>query len=217
MFKARFARSQADMSCVDCGCGGGGRNVNPLDCGSRLIQCNNPCRTGTGNTAQCEALPSQIENFTQQFFGTVVKTEINGEVVWSLPCHLDVGLPGNPRGVDEGLACYFLRLFQDGIGGLKGDKGDKGDAGAPGNSAYSVIKQSFTQPSLANPLVQFVVFANPAILTGLYVFVQGSGYYLVTDVQSDGVVFATLISPVASPSATIVAGALVVPAGPPGP
>jgi len=108
----------------DCGnCGGGQHsNPNPIDyCGREQIGCDNPCRRGPRNSARCESLPSQIENFTTQFFGTVVKTEINGVVTWSLPCQLDVGLPGNPRGVDEGLACYFLRLFSDGLGGLKGD------------------------------------------------------------------------------------------------
>jgi hypothetical protein len=162
-------------------------------------------------------LPSQIENFTLQFFGEVVKTEINGQVVWSLPCSLDVGLPGNPRGVDEGLACYFLRLFRDGIGGLKGDKGCPGDPGADGHNSYAVVKQAFAQPTISNPLAQIVIFPNPSILTGMTVFVQGSGYYLVTDVQSGGVVFVTLVSAVASPLAVVNVGAMMVPAGPPSP
>jgi hypothetical protein len=178
--------------------------------------CNNPCGTSPGNTAQCESLPSQIENFTLQFFGTVVKTEINGKVTWSLPCGLDVGLPANPRGVDEGLACYFLRLFADGIGGLQGPKGVIGDAGEDGHNAYSILVQSFTQPSLASPLVQFVILANPSILAGLYVFVQNSGYYLVTSADSSGVIFATLVSPKAGALTTIPVGSIVVPTGPPG-
>lgn len=191
-----------------------GDTTNLGQCGD--IGCNNPCQSDSTNTAQCESLPSQIQNFTDQFFGTVVKTEINGEVQWSLPCGLDVGLPGNPRGVDEGLACYFLRLFSDGIGGLVGPKGCPGDAGKNGNNAYSIITQAFTQPSLTSPLVQFVILPNPAILAGLYVFVQNSGYYLVTSVDVTGVVFATLVSPKAGAYPTIPIGSLVVPTGPPG-
>jgi len=202
------------MACTNCGSNESG--VNPLDCNTRYIQCDNPCGVTPANTARCESLPSQIENFTLQFFGTVIKTEIDGQVRWSLPCQLDVGLPGNPRAVDEGLACYFLRLFRDGIGGLKGDPGAPGAAGTSGNNAYAVTCQGFAQPTLSNPLVQIVIFANPAIVTGLYVFVQHSGYYLVTDVQPGGVLFATLVSPITSPAAYISAGALVVPAGPPG-
>ncbi len=198
-------------------CGGQARNPNPIDqCGRENLGCQNPCGHSPHNSARCESLPSQIENFTTQFFGTVVKTEINGQVVWSLPCQLDVGLPGNPRGVDEGLACYFLRLFSDGIGGLKGDKGDKGDAGQPGTNSYSVLRQSFNHPLPGNPMTQMVVFANPALVTDLYVFVQHSGYYLITDVQPGGVIFITLVQSIAHPYATIPVGSLVIPTGPPG-
>lgn len=178
--------------------------------------CDNPCGHGPHNSARCESLPSQIENFTTQFFGTVVKTEINGVVTWSLPCQLDVGLPANPRGVDEGLACYFLRLFADGIGGLKGDKGTPGAAGANGMNAYAVVRQSFTQPTPGNPLVQVVIFPNPSIVVGLGIFIAGSGDYTVTDVQPGGVIFAMLGSAVANPSPVVPAGALVIPSGLPG-
>jgi hypothetical protein len=158
-------------------------------------------------------LPSQIENFTTQFFGTVVKTEINGVVTWSLPCQLDVGLPGNPRGVDEGLACYFLRLFRDGLGGLKGDPGAAGPAGSNGSNAFTVVTQGFQQPTAQNPLVQFVVTPNPAIIAGMNVFVAGSGYYLVTSVLSGGVVFATFQVAAPNPVSYVQAGSLVVPSG----
>jgi hypothetical protein len=78
-------------------------------------------------------LPSQIQNFTQQFFGDVVKTEVDGQVIWSLPCDLDIGLPNNQRGAGEGLACYFLRLSEEGIIGLTGPQGEV-TFGAPGGS-----------------------------------------------------------------------------------
>lgn len=198
-------------NCEDCG---GSHNQNPLDsCGREQLGCNNPCGHGPGNTPKCESLPSQIQNFTDQFFGTVVKTLVNGQVVWSLPCQLDVGLPGNPRGVDEGLACYFLRLFRDGLGGLKGDKGDSGAAGANGTNAFTVVTRGFTQPTSSSPLVQFLVLANPAILPGMNVFIAGSGYYLVTDVQAGGIVFATFQVAAPNPVGYVAAGALVIPTG----
>lgn len=70
-----------------------------------------PCQT------QCdpahEPLPSTVDNFVTQFFGSVTKTCVNNQVVWSLPCNLDTGVPGYPRQPNEGLACYFKRLIND--------------------------------------------------------------------------------------------------------
>src|SRR5437867_1500787 len=99
-------------TCVDCGgCG---------DCNQTFPSqsCNNPCNTCPPSTPECETLPSVLENFISQFFGRVIKSTLNGKVVWSLPCNLDIGLPENPRVDGEGLACYFLRLFDTGIKGL---------------------------------------------------------------------------------------------------
>lgn len=190
---------------MGCGCGN-----------SSCSGCGNPCSVTQSNTPECESLPSQIENFTLQFFGEVVKTEVDGKVVWSLPCSLDVGLPNNPRGVDEGLACYFLRLFQDGITGLTGPAGPAGTAGTNGKNSYTVTLQSFTQPTLASPNVQVTTTANPAILTGLYVFIATSGWYLVNSAPGDGTLFLSLVKEVSGASGTIVAGKLVVPSGFPG-
>jgi hypothetical protein len=175
----------------------------------------NPCGVSTTNTAACESLPSQIENFTDQFFGEVIKTEVNGQVVWSLPCSLETGLPNNPRSEGEGLACYFLRLFRDGIGGLQGPRGYTGAPGADGVNAYTVTTQAFAQPSISSPLTQIVVVPNPSIVEGLGIFVQYSGIYEVTGVANGGVLFVTFISAVTSPLATIPAGALVTPVGAP--
>lgn len=208
-------RLRNSMPCENCGQNERGP-VNPLDCNTQFIQCNNPCGVSAKNTAQCESLPSQIENFTKQFFGSVVKTEVNGVVTWSLPCSLDVGLPANPRAVDEGLACYFLRLFLDGIGGLRGDPGKKGDTGSNGTSAFTITRQGFNQPTLGNPLTQILVIANPFLVVNLTVFIAGSGYYLITDVQPGGIIFATLTSPVSGAPAYIPSGALVLPTGPAG-
>lgn len=204
------------MACAECGSDTNPTNQNPLDCDSRFMACHNPCLVGPSNSAKCESLPSQIENFTDQFFGQVIKTEIDGKVVWSLPCGLDVGLPGNPRGVDEGLACYFLRLFRDGINGLKGSAGDKGDEGDSGHNGYAVTKHSFVHPPPSNPLVQITVFKTPILVVELFVFIPHSGYYKITDVQPGGVLFATLVSSVVSPVGVVPAGTLVIPAGPPG-
>lgn len=183
--------------------------------GDRNHRCGNPCHTDP-NTPGCESLPSQIQNFTLQFFGEVIKTEVDGEVVWSLPCSLDVGLPNNPRGEGEGLACYFLRLFHDGIAGLAGPQGEPGTDGANGHNAYTVTLQSFTQPTLASPLLQVRTVLNPSTLDSLYVFIQDSGYYQINSTDGNGVLFLTLSKPLTGVSGTVSAGKLVVPSGYPG-
>lgn len=177
--------------------------------------CDNPCDSTVTNTAANESLQSQIENFTLHFFGTVVKTEVDGEVNWVLPCNLEVGLENNPRAEGEGLACYFLRLFQDGITGATGPQGLQGDGGTDGNNAYTVTLSGFTQPTEGSPNVSVLVSENPAILESLYVFIQTSGWYFVNNVAS-GTLSLTLAKAVSSPPATVSAGKLVVPAGFPG-
>lgn len=178
--------------------------------------CENPCHRDIHNTPACESLPSQIANFTAQFFGAVIKTEVDGNVTWSLPCSLDVGLPGNPRNPDEGLACYFLRLFGDGIIGLTGPQGDPGNPGKDGNNAYTVTTHSFTQPTPGNPNIQVATAFNPAILTNSYAFIGSSGWYLVTQADTTGVLFLQLVQAIPGISGTVTAGKLVVVTGPPG-
>lgn len=199
---------------MSCGCNHTPRHTNPLDCNPN--HCDSPCRTSPANTAACESLPSQIENFTLQFFGTVVKTEVDGIVNWSLPCSLDIGLPNNPRGLDEGLACYFLRLFRDGIVGLTGPPGASGTNGANGHNAYTVTLQGFEQPTIAAPNVQIVTQYNPAVLPGIYIYVSTSGWYLVNETDGNGVLLVTLVKAVDGASGHIAAGKLVVPSGFPG-
>lgn len=194
------------MSCGSCG----DPNVNFRH------GCENPCRRDQHNTAACESLPSQIANFTTQFFGVVTKSEVNGQVVWTLPCNLDVGLPNNPRSADEGLACYFLRLFEDGIIGLTGPQGEPGAPGTNGNNAYTVTTHGFTQPTTGNPNVQVVTAYNPVIFTGSYVEIQSSGWYLVLNADTTGTLFLQLVQSVPGATGTITAGKLVVPTGPPG-
>jgi len=193
-----------------------------MSCGSNpnfnSQTCSNPCLVTTTNTAECESLPSQIENFTDAFFGTVIKTEVDSEVVWSLPCDLDIGLPNNPRAAGEGLACYFLRLFNDGIVGLTGPAGDEGNDGAPGRNAYTVLLSGFNQPDISSPNIQIVTNYNPAILEGMYVFVAESGWYLVTNVNISGALNVTLVRSSGSTAVGVwlSAGKLVVPSGYPG-
>ena len=186
-------------------------------CGSSSnYDCNNPCATSETNTAACESLPSTLENFIQHFFGAVVKTETGGVVTWSLPCDLNVGLSNNPRLPDEGLACYFLRLFDEGITGLVGPKGNTGDAGADGNNAYSVTTTSFTQPSVGTPAFSVKMAANPAIMIGSTVFVQGSGWHTVTAIGGDWTVFLSLLEGLSGVTGSITAGKVVTVTGPRG-
>ncbi len=185
--------------------------------------CNNsgcsgsPCQADSTSTAACETIASQIENFTAAFFGSVVKTEVDGDVTWELPCDLGIGLPNNPRADGEGLACYFLRLFNEGILGLTGPAGATGSAGTNGNNAYTVTVLGFGQPSEGAPSVQVKTLYNPAILAGTYIFIQSSGWYVVNSIDStSGVLFLTLVRALSGAPATITAGKLVVLSGFPG-
>lgn len=188
-------------------------------CGDNVVSstCTNPCGITAGvNTAECESLPSQIENFTTHFFGAVEKTEVNGVVEWTLPCELEVGLENNPRQNGEGLACYFLRLFREGILGAQGPTGEPGEDGVAGRNAYTVTLASFAQPTLASPYVQVTTSYNPCILVGMNVFIATSGEYEVTATSVNGDIWLTLTDPLGSAPAVITAGKLVVPTGHPG-
>jgi hypothetical protein len=186
-----------------------------MSCGNSC-ESNTPCGGAPVNTAETELLPSQIENFTKHFFGAVTKTMLDGGVVWILPCNLDEGLPNNPRANDEGLACYFLRLFSEGIVGLTGPEGDAGAAGANGKNAFTVTTVAFNQPTISSPIVAVSTLYNPAIVAGSYVFIQGSGWYQVTTAATTGVLYLTLSKALAGAPASITAGKLVVPSGYPG-
>jgi len=175
-----------------------------------------PCCCPETSTIECEALSSQIQNFTTQFFGAVVKTEVNGVVTWSLPCSLDIGLDNNPRASDEGLACYFIRLFQEGIIGATGPAGIPGVAGANGSNAFTVTLASFSQPNSGDPNRQISTQYNPALLVGSYIFIDTSGWYQITAKDGSGTLWVTLVQGLGGAPATITAGKLVVPSGFPG-
>lgn len=191
---------------MSCACG----------CGSNTGCRRGPCGPIVESTAACESLPSQIENFTKQFFGELVKTEIDGQVEWVLPCDLDVGLENNTRAAGEGLACYFLRLFRDGIIGLTGPEGATGDNGTNGFNAFTIVAEAFFQPTLSLPTVQVRSVFNSAILQDLNIFIQGSGWYHVDATDAIGTLYLTLTRPLSGASGFIPAGRLIVPAGYPG-
>lgn len=60
-----------------------------------------------------EPLSSSLNNFITEMFGTLTKTCVNNEVVWTLPCDLGAGAANFPRNSGEALACYFLRYIQE--------------------------------------------------------------------------------------------------------
>lgn len=86
---------------MSCSCG----NSSSGRCGC------DPCSTPAAADAQNETLPSALDNFIYNFYGTVTKTVVDGAVVWTLPCDLSAGIPGYPRDPALGTACYFQNLF----------------------------------------------------------------------------------------------------------
>jgi hypothetical protein len=205
------------MSCSSCGCQDCGTGLC-RDCLNGNRNCNNcnPCTVCPTNTVDCETLPSALDNFTQQFFGQVERVVIDGKVQWVLPCDLDVGLPGNPRGNDESLACYFLRLFREGIVGQLGPKGDTGAQGTNGRNAYTVITSAFAAPTTGNPNSQFTIIPSPVIAVGETVFVPTLGWLQVTDVFNSNVVFTSLLELIPNSATAVFPGQIILPTGPRG-
>lgn len=74
------------------------------------------CNNNTSHSHECdpenEPLSSALNNFITSFYGSLSKTCVNGQVVWTLPCNLDAGDPLFPRNSGEGLSCYFLRFME---------------------------------------------------------------------------------------------------------
>lgn len=173
-----------------------------------------PCSPAT-LTADQEPLASSLENFIAAFFGSVTKTVVDGRVVWTLPCDLDTGLPGNPRHDGEGLACYFKRLFEDGLVGLKGDKGDKGDAGTNGANAYGSVSENFATPTLGSPNVTIKAADIGWLSEGATVYIATGGYFLVGAVSAPNVQL-TLLELAGSAGSSVLVGSRIAPAGPRG-
>jgi len=172
------------------------------------------CETCPADTT-AEPLPSTLENFILAIFGTVVKTEVDGVIVWTLPCDLDAGLPGNPRQTGEGVACYLLRLWNEGIMGLPGPQGATGPTGPNGRHAFTITANSFTAPTLVSPQYSFTFVASPVIQEGLMVFIPTLGWSTVDTIVGT-TAFLTLVEVVPSPAGVIQAGQMVLPTGPRG-
>lgn len=207
------------MSCQSCNQSGCTGNCQGTDCtdASTCAQGCTPCTTSCNtNSAACETLPSSLENFIVSFYGEIQRTEVDGRVVWVLPCDLDTGIPGNPKGTNEGLACYFKRLFQEGLVGLEGPQGQKGDTGEIGHNAYTVATSAFNPPPNPGGTIQVSIIPSPTASVGQTVFIPGSGWYVITEIFQSSIVFATLLEAIPSPLAVIPPGTLVLPVGPRG-
>lgn len=194
---------------------GCGENPNPLDsCGRSQFQCDNPCNKPPGG---CDLLPTQLDAFTTQFFGNQLGKIVSGDsIAWQLPCGLDVGTAANPRLPGESLACYFLRLFEAGVTGIIGTQGAQGLPGACGQDAFTVTLQNFTQPTPQDPYVAVTTRPGFSLVPGLPVEIQGSGYYIVQDAESDGATLLQLTQPFVGAPAVIPAGSIVIASGLPG-
>jgi hypothetical protein len=177
---------------------------------------NNPCcpPIGTPIDPTQEPLQSEVDNFVLSVYGYVTKTlDDQGTVVWTLPCDLDAGLPDNPRNVGEGMFCYFLRLFTDGIEGAVGPAGPPGADGPPGESAFTTVIQEFVNPTVDAPLFTFSVESTAWIPDQIILFIENLGWAQV-QATSGQQVMAILLSPISSPPATVPVGAGVTPTGP---
>lgn len=72
-------------------------------------------------------MSSALNNFITAFFGSLTKTCVNNQIVWTLPCNLEAGVEGTPRVAGEGLACYFLRLLSAEVGNMSVEITDTND------------------------------------------------------------------------------------------
>lgn len=183
------------------------------ECNKSALSCSNPCNVkSASNTAACEALASQIENFTLNFFGEVFKTEVNGEIQWSLPGRLDVGLPLNPRGAGEPLGCYFLRMFQYGVVGARGEQGRPGLDACNGSTPYVQVLVGFGQQPV-DVVFPITVSKNPSILPGMDVFIDGSGWYEIITSDGKGNITIALRKSVVNPVGFVPVGTVLLPSG----
>lgn len=128
------------------------------------MSCNcttNPCSHTHECDAADEAIASQLNNFVTAFFGSVSKTCVNNQVVWSLPCDLDAGVDGFPRNAGEGIACYLIRYAQSILPVLFANTVyvDKNWAAlsALGYPAFATVQEAYDyanpQASITNPWV----------------------------------------------------------------
>jgi hypothetical protein len=163
-----------------------------------------------------ESLPSELDNFVLNFFGSVTKVQTEEDrVEWALPCGLDQGLADYRKLEGEGISCYFLRLFQDSIVGLTGDKGEKGDPGANGADGRTTVAEAFTVPPTSAPVVNIKV-ANGAVLPdNVNIFVESAGWFSVAS-HSGNTLSCQLLTAIALEGSYVPVGSLVIPVGPEG-
>ena len=60
-----------------------------------------------------ESVPSLISNLTYALYGTITKSVVNGQIIWTTQCDPSstATINGFPRNDGEGLLCYLLRFF----------------------------------------------------------------------------------------------------------
>lgn len=64
-------------------------------------------------SADSETLQSALDNFIENFYGTVAKSVVDGSVVWTLPCDLTSQIGNYVRDPALGTACYFKDILSD--------------------------------------------------------------------------------------------------------
>lgn len=138
-----------------------------------------------------EPLNSALDNFILAFFGSVTKTCVNNQVVWSLPCDLDSGIAGFPRVAGEGVACYLLRIF---------------GTGATGSGTTTL---NFTQPAVGGSVT--ITVNNPtSFQAGQTIIIPGVGTYTVTSVGGSSITATLEPNPETPPGGTVPSGSTVV-------
>lgn len=183
-----------------------------MSCNSNCSPCS-PCESVSASN---EPLPSALQNLVEAFFGSITKTVVNGQVIWTLPCEMEQGLPANPRLEGEGVGCYLLRLIEDGIVGLTGETGEQGPPGQDGKSGYTFVAFDFATPTEECGTVQIEVDDGASILIGAYVFVEATGWFEVV-AKTGNQVGIKLIELLTGAPATVPAGSFVLVSGPRGP
>lgn len=168
----------------------------------------NNCPT---NTPESETLPSMMENFIKQFFGTLTKTAgpTEGSVVWGLPCNLETGVTIDdtliPRVDGEGLACYFKRVIENYLNGLNGA------------DAFTLVTEGFNMPAEGDPVVVEVDNVAP-FAEGMIVWMSGpTGWFTVLSVGVDSLTLVNSYGPEFNleEGSPVLAGVKIVPSGAP--
>ncbi len=147
----------------------------------------NPFGPDTANTPSSERIDSALQNFIEQFFGTVTKTQdAEGVITWALPSPLDLEepIPGYPREEGEGLGGYLARVMTDGVNAVAGANGFATTTASYGTTAQPVVGQQ----------VSFEVDSDELFSEGAIVYIPGGGYYQVFEVVPGAVSLTNLYS-----------------------